>query len=373
MNTASHDQHAPDQSTGHGPAPVPAHGLAAFDPGIAVDPAPRLAGTPVFGGPGNDDFALVPVRSEGRERLAFDFPGVRVGSAHYAEGPTGATVIHLPAGARTAVDARGGAVGLSGGYDFNHAICLAGGSVYGLEAGAGVSDALLERFENRTGFADLQLVSSAIIYDFSARSTSVYPDRELGRAAFEFAVEGEFAQGRAGAGMSASSGKVDWERTEITGQGAAFRQIGDVRILAIVVPNPVGVILDRAGRVVRGNYDAATGERRHPVHDYAEAFAEHRAAETQAGNTTISAVVTNVKMSAVELNQFAKQVHSSMHRGIQPFHTDMDGDTLFAVTTDEIDLPASPGSSRGRLSVNATALGAIASEVMWDALLEAAK
>lgn len=349
------------------------HALADIDPGIAITPEPRLAGAPVFGGPGNADFALQPVRSEGRERLHFDFPGVRVGSAHYDEGPTGATVIHLPAGARTAVDARGGAVGLAGGYDFNHAICLAGGSVYGLEAGAGVGDALLERFENRTGFAELQLVSSAIIYDFSARSTSVYPDRELGRAALDWAVEGEFAQGRAGAGMSASAGKVDWERTELTGQGAAFRQMGDVRILAVVVPNPVGVIMNRAGEVVRGNYDSATGERRHPVYDYAEAFAEQRAAETQAGNTTISALVTNVKMNTVELNQFAKQVHSSMHRGIQPFHTDMDGDTLFAVTTDEIDLPVSPATSRGRLSVNATALGAIASEVMWDALLEAAK
>ncbi|TAK18604.1 MAG: 6-aminohexanoate hydrolase, partial [Myxococcaceae bacterium] len=38
-----------------------------------------------------------------------------------------------------------------------------------------------------------------------------------------------------------------------------------------------------------------------------------------------------------------------------------------------IDLPTTPGSSRGRLSVNATALGAIASEVMWDAVLEAGK
>ena len=59
--------------------------------------------------------------------------------------------------------------------------------------------------------------------------------------------------------MSASSGKVDWERTEITGQGAAFRQFGDVKVLAVVVPNPVGVILNRSGQVVRGNYDAATG------------------------------------------------------------------------------------------------------------------
>ncbi len=352
---------------------APAHALSAIDSGIVPDPAPRLAGQPIFGGPGNDDFDLVPRRSTGRDTLRFDFPGVRIGSAHYEEGPTGATVIHLPAGARTAVDARGGAVGLSGGYDFNHAICLAGGSVYGLEAAAGVGDLLLQRAEQRTGFAELQLVSSAIIYDFSARSTAVYPDKALGRAALEHAVEGEFAQGRAGAGMSASSGKVDWGRTEITGQGAAFRQLGDVRILAVVVPNPVGVIVDRSGAVVRGNYDADTGERRHPVYDYQEAFAERVPPVTQAGNTTISALVTNVRMSATELGQFARQVHSSMHRGIQPFHTDMDGDTLFAVTTDEIELPATPDSSRGRLSVNATALGAIASEVMWDALLEAAK
>lgn len=352
---------------------TPAHALADMDSGITTDPAPRLAGKPDFGGPGNSDFTLVPQRSEGRAKLEFDFPGVHIGSAHYDEGPTGATVIHIPSGARTAVDARGGAVGLSGGYDFNHAICLAGGSVYGLEAAAGVGDLLLERADKRTGFADLQLVSSAIIYDFSARSTSVYPDRELGRAALEWAVEGEFALGRAGAGWSASSGKVDWHRTEITGQGAAFRQIGDVKILAVVIPNPVGVIMDRAGNVVRGNYDAETGTRRHPVYDYQEAFAEKMPPVTEAGNTTISALITNVRLSPVELNQFGRQVHSSMHRAIQPFHTDMDGDTLFAVTTDELDLPATPDSSRGRLSVNATALGSIASEVMWDALLEAAK
>ena len=116
---------------------TPVHALTDIDGGIVVDPAPRLAGPPVFGGPGNAAFDLVPVRSTGRETLRFDFPGVSVGSAHYEEGPTGATVIHIPAGARTAVDARGGAVGLSGGYDFNHAICLAGGAGYGLEA-AGV-------------------------------------------------------------------------------------------------------------------------------------------------------------------------------------------------------------------------------------------
>ncbi|MGI0520890.1 P1 family peptidase [Microbacterium maritypicum] len=348
--------------------------IAVAGRGPVVDPTPRLAGVHPDAGPTNRDFPdLSPRRSEGRETLRFDFPGVRIGSAHYAEGPTGATVIHIPAGARTAVDARGGAVGLSGGFDLNHAICLAGGSVHGLEAGAGVNNALLTMHGNRTGFLDLQLVSTAIIYDFSARPNSVYPDAALGAAALGYAAEGEFAQGLAGAGMTASAGKVDYTRTELTGQGAAFRQIGDVKILAIVVPNPVGVIIDREGLVVRGNYDEATGTRRHPFYDYERAFAGGFAPETESGNTTISALITNVALTQTELDQFAKQVHSSMHRGIQPFHTDMDGDTLFAVTTDEISLPESRVSEAGRLSVTSTALGALASEVMWDALLEAAK
>ena len=70
---------------------TPAHALSDIDPALAIDPAPRLAGAPVFGGPGNQDFDLTPARSEGRETLQFDFPGVQIGSAHYAEGPTGAS------------------------------------------------------------------------------------------------------------------------------------------------------------------------------------------------------------------------------------------------------------------------------------------
>ncbi|GAB3063775.1 P1 family peptidase [Sediminivirga luteola] len=333
---------------------------------------PRLIPEPAFGGPGNDDVARAPVRSTGRALLEYDFPGVLVGSAHYEEGPTGATVIHVPAGARTATDPRGGAVGLSGAYSFNHAICLAGGSVYGLAAGAGVSDELLARKGNSTAFADLAEVSSAIIYDFSARDTAVAPDAALGRAAVRWAEEGTVPLGLAGAGIRASAGKVDWSRAELTGQGAAFRRIGDIRMLAVVVPNPVGVIVDRSGRIVRGNYDAAQDVRRHPALDFERALAAGIPVPVQPGNTTIGALITNVKLSDIELNQLCLQVHSSMHRGIQPFHTSMDGDTLFTLTTDEVDLPA-PDPSVGRLSVSSAGLGALASEVMWDAILEAAR
>lgn len=334
---------------------------------------PRLTALPTFaGGLVNSDLPLVPQQSPGRGSIEFDFEGVEVGTAEYAEGPTGATVISVPKGARTYVDARGGAIGQSGSYDFNHAICLAGGSVYGLAAATGVSDELLKRRGNRTGFAELALVSSAIIYDFSARETAIYPDAELGRAALRNAKPGLFPVGRAGAGRSASAGKMEWSRTEFTGQGAAFREVGGIKILAATVTNPVGVIVDRDGRIVRGNYDQATGERRHPVEDNLLAFESGVPASIQRGNTTVTVVVTNVRLADAELAQFAKQAHSSMHRGIQPFHTALDGDTLFALTTDEVDLPTAGSSPTGGLAVNATAVGTIASEVLWDAILESA-
>lgn len=314
--------------------------------------APRLAPVSAFkpGATSNGDLSLTPQASPGSSVVTFDFPGVFVGTAAYAEGPTGCTVVHLPAGARTAVDARGGAVGLSGGYEFNHAICLSGGSVYGHAAAAGVSAELLARAENRVHWDGLQLVSAAVIYDFSARDNAIYPDFELGRAALRHAVEGEFPVGRCGAGSSATVGKIDFGRAEFAGQGAAFRAYGPVKVFVATVLNAVGVVVDRDGTVVRGNYH--DGARRHPVSDY----------ETMAdipGNTTLTVLVTNARLTDRELSQLGKQVHSSMHRGLQPFHTENDGDVLFAMTTDDVDLTG----------VKPTGLGALASEVAWDAIL----
>jgi L-aminopeptidase/D-esterase-like protein len=302
--------------------------------------------------PANADLPLVPQLSPGRESVAFDLPGVFVGTAEYAEGPTGCTVVHVPAGARTAVDARGGAVGMSGGYEFNHAICLAGGSVYGLAAAAGVGAELLARRRNRVNWEELQLVSGAVVYDFSTRDNAIHPDAELGRAALRNAQEGLFPVGRCGAGASTSVGKVDVPRAEFAGQGAAFGTVGEIKILFATVLNAVGVVVDRAGTIVRGNHHA--GSRRHPHLDYADG-----AAAAVHGNTTLSVLVTNARLTDRELRQLGRQVHSSMHRGIQPFHTENDGDVLFALTTDEVDLNG----------LKPTGLGTIASEVAWDAIL----
>ncbi len=334
---------------------------------------PRLIPEPAFGGPGNDDMQLTPRPSQGRGGMEFDFPGISVGTAEYSEGPTGVTVIDMPAGVKTAVDARGGSYAISGGGSVNYAICLAGGSIFGLSAGGGVAAELLRRNGNKAGFGEVKPVPSAVIYDMSARANAVTPDAALGRAALENAKPGYFPIGRAGAGASASAGKVTWARTEFCGQGAAFERFGGVKVLAAVVTNPVGVIVSRDGSIVRGNYNHESGRRRHLAEDYQDALASGQPPQVEGGNTTLSIVLTNARMDDHQLNQFGKQVHTSMGRAIQPFQTMSDGDVLFAMTTDEVDLTPAESNQDRRAPEVSTAVGALAAEVMWDAILESAR
>ncbi|OYV85672.1 MAG: hypothetical protein B7Z63_05160, partial [Ignavibacteriae bacterium 37-53-5] len=56
-------------------------------------------------------------------------------------------------------------------------------------------------------------------------------------------------------------------------------------------------------------------------------------------NTTLVAVVTNAKLSKVELNRVAQRGHDALARKIVPVHTSYDGDSVFAVSFDEIDAP----------------------------------
>lgn len=335
----------------------------------------RLTPPPYWGDRvGNDDVDLVPSHGRGRALVEFDFPGVEVGTAEYAGGPTGATVISIPTGARTSVDARGGAIGIIGRYEeVNHAICFAGGSSYGLAAATGVNEELLARQHNRVGWQDLRATSGAVIYDLAARDTGITPDAALGRAALLAARGDSIPVGRVGAGAAASAGKIDLSRCEFTGQGAAFRQLGPVKLLVVTVVNPVGVIVDRDGTVIRGNYDRDTGERRLPVVDYEAALLAGTPPTTAAGNTTLTAVITNVRLDDKELRLFGRQVHSSMNRAIQPFHTNHDGDTLFALTTDEIELAPAGSTRLGEQAVNSIALAAVASELAWDAVLASAR
>ncbi|MCY3858589.1 MAG: P1 family peptidase [Gammaproteobacteria bacterium] len=311
----------------------------------------------------NDDPNLQISTDYGDRILEYDFDSFNVGIAEYSDGPTGTTVFHFPEGARAAVDIRGGAPGFIGDYGFVHAISLAGGSLLGLEAASGVASGILARNGYTANWEAIPLVSGGIIFDFGPRDNSIYPDKRLGRAAFENAQPNRFPLGARGAGISATVGKMlGFDRLENAGQGAAFVETGGIKVFACVVLNAVGAVVDREGQVVRGHLDPETGDRISFMAAIEQQIADAEARlSAPPGNTTLAVVITNQSTTRFNMDQLARQVHSSMARAIQPFQTDTDGDTLWFVSTGEIDIE--PWSGPG--------LGTLASEVVWDAVLAA--
>jgi 6-aminohexanoate-oligomer endohydrolase len=310
----------------------------------------------------NDDADLTPRTDFDSPELAFELAGLEIGCAEYDEGPTGCTVFHFPDGAAMQVDVRGGSPGTLGAqYEWVHAICLAGGSLYGLEAASGVAAELFARRGYETGWMDIPLVAGAIVFDYGRRDNGIYPDKELGRAALRAARPGVFPLGRRGAGRAASVGKTfDYVGVEWAGQGGAFRVVGDVRIAVFTVVNAVGAVVDRDGTVVRGHLDEETGERHALVPRIEERLTAGVPTPPQPGNTTLTVVVTNQKLDSYLLRTLGRQVHASMARAIQPFHALVDGDVLFAVTTNEVEE-----------ELGSIELGVLASELAWDAVLAA--
>ena len=252
--------------------------------------------------------------------------------------------------------------GVSGaGYDFVTAICLAGGSLYGLEATAGVAAELLAQRDYRTGWMDIPIVSGAIIFDWGPRDNAVYPDKELGRAALRDARAGIFPLGPHGAGPLGHRGKIfDYAEGEPAGQGAAFRQVGETKVAVFTVVNAIGAIVDRDGNVVRGHLDrgracAAASSRGSRTVSPRGARCDRRRGTRRSPSSR-----PTCSLDSRQLRTLGRQVHASMARAIQPFHALEDGDVLFAVSTAEV--AADP-------VLDTTALGIVASELAWDAVL----
>lgn len=302
--------------------------------------------------------------------LEFDFPGLLIGVAEYAEGPTGTTAFYFPEGAMGSVDVRGGAPGtintdiLRLGYEesFVSAVVLSGGSAYGLGAATGAAQEIKSIRKDPGWWTNIAVATGAIVFDLGGRRyNAVTPDERLGRAAIRTAREGYFPLGARGAGRFVLQGGYYGAR-HYSGQGAAVGSFGDVRIAVFTVVNSLGGIVDRDGRFVRcgaptrADCPSASSMLAEPMPNTAAVMGSPRGLTT---NTTISLVVTNKKMPFAELQRFGMQVHTSMARAIQPFHTINDGDTLFAVSTGDVD--------GAELSVSE--LGAHASELMWDAVL----
>ncbi len=118
-----------------------------------------------------------------------DIPGIKVGHAQDDEALTGCTVILCEGGAVGGVDQRGGAPGTRETdllrpmhlVEKVHAIVLAGGSAFGLDAASGVMRYLEERkvgFD--AGVTHVPIVPAAVIFDLAIGRSDVRPDAAHG-------------------------------------------------------------------------------------------------------------------------------------------------------------------------------------------------
>lgn len=324
-----------------------------------------------------DQAALAMNLNAGERLLQFDWPQLRIGTGEYPDGPTGVTVFHFPQRALAAVDVRGGGPGtvntdyLRLGYETPEldTVVFSGGSWYGLENVTATATALKDDGIRDGNWDNIALAVGAIIYDLGERRLNeIYPDKRLAQAALRAARPGVFPLGAHGAGRFAKTGGL-FGCNAYSGQGGAFRQIGELKVAAFVVVNAFGVVTTRDGRVAACYPDPAWPAELHTT-QLLGAMPASRKPGAMLGplasgrrNTTVSLVVTNRKLGAAELQRLATHVHSSMSRAIQPFATEFDGDVLYAVTTGELE--AAPAGD----ALPPIDLDVIAAELMWDAVL----
>ena len=282
-----------------------------------------------------------------------DVPGIRVGHADDPQGLTGCTVVLCEKGAVGGVDQRGGAPGTRETDLLRpmhlvqrvHAVLLAGGSAFGLDAAAGVVRYLEER---RVGFnvrvARVPIVPAAILFDLGVGRADVRPDAAMGYAACQRASFRPPAQGNAGAGMGATVGKLlGMAGAMKAGIGTASVDAGGGIIVgALVAVNSLGDVVDPAtGETLAGLRPVRAGLLRIGGRGrFADSLKVMRSSAGRTvlrfaarGNTVIGVVATNGRLTKEGANTVAQMAGDGVARAIRPAHTLLDGDTLFALST----------------------------------------
>jgi L-aminopeptidase/D-esterase-like protein len=309
-----------------------------------------------------------------------DVPGIEVGQAQNEEALTGCTVILCRKGAVAGVDVRGGAPGTRETdlldpvnlVEKVHAIVLAGGSAFGLDAAGGVMKYLEEnKIGFNTGSAKVPIVPSAILYDLSLGRADVRPDATMGALAAAAASSTPPKEGNIGAGMGATVGKMFGMSLAMkSGLGTASMDIGGgVVVGAIVAVNAFGDVVDPGtSEIVAGLRSGKIGPLRIGKKDsFADTLAIMKTPLGRGvlgfagrGNTIIGAIATNAKLNKAQATKVAQMAHDGFARTIRPAHTMLDGDSIFALST-------------GAKSVDVSIIGAFAAEVMAQAILRAVK
>lgn len=293
-----------------------------------------------------------------------DVAGIAVGHHQRTGGRwrTGSTVVMCPDGAVAGCEVRGGGPGTRETdalapwnlVEEIHAVCLTGGSAYGLAAADGVMQHLAARgLGFRVGTAPSEVVPvvpTAVIFDLGRGGDFAHrPDAGFGARAAAAASRRNRARGSIGAGTGAMAGGL---RGGVGTASARVRIAADEHgpdleftVGALCVVNARGSLIDPTTgapwvRHPHVRRPSATDRRSLGVH--------HAAATSPATgaplNTTIGVVATDAHLTRPEATRLAMSGHDGLAHAIRPVHTLADGDTIFAMSTRRIaiDRPNRP-------------------------------
>ena len=290
-----------------------------------------------------------------------DVHGIEVGHAQDDDALTGCTVVLCRQGAVAGVDVRGGAPGTRETDLLNpvnlvdrvHAVVLAGGSAYGLDAATGVMRYLDEqKIGFDTGAAKVPIVPAAILYDLGVGRADVRPDAAMGYRAATSASSAPPSEGNVGAGAGASVGKMRGMKCAMkAGVGTWSMDINGLIIGALVAVNAIGDVMNpKDGKVVAGLRSGGT----------LQWMKKNQAGSAVLSNTVIGVVATNATLTKAGATKVAQMAQDGLARVIRPSHTMFDGDTIFALAI-------------GEKQADISMVGAFAAEVMAEAILRAVK
>ena len=293
--------------------------------------------------------------------------GIKVGNAEDLIGATGCTILICEKGAVCGVDIRGGAPGTRETdlldpvnlVEKVHAIYIGGGSAFGLDGASGVMKYLEEkRIGFDTGIVRVPIVPGAIIFDLGVGSPFVRPDKEMGYRACLNAKDEFSKQGNIGAGAGCTVGKAfGMGQCMKAGLGIESIKVGELIVGALAVVNAFGDIVDpETNSIIAG---ALSPDKKSFLNS--EEFIIHgNVKETPFKNTTIGVVATNAKLTKTMAKRVAMMAQDGIARTIRPAHTMFDGDTVFALSTGEVEEDVSK-------------IGIIAAKMLERAIVNAVK
>ena len=262
----------------------------------------------------------------GPRNLITDVPGLKVGNASDQELKSGATVLVPDEPAVASVAIHGGAPGTreiallepEQTVEKIDAVVLAGGSAFGLDAGAGVQGRLAELgYGFEVGPVRVPIVPTAILFDLLNGGDKSWgqaaPYRDLGRSALD-AISRDFALGSVGAGTGATTANLKG------GLGSASQVLDNgVTVGAIVAVNALGraTIGDTehfwAAPFEVGEEFGARGLA-HPFPADGTSVRTKLDALKAGANTTIAAVATDAVLTKGEAKRLAVMAHDGLAR-----------------------------------------------------------